>query len=146
MTVSRHLHWWSAGLVVFGFALAWVMVALPLSQLLVKFLLYQVHKTVGITVFALAVVRLAMVRRPRGMRLILLALLLIVPILGYLTAATSVTGVPTLFLGFISIPHIVPPNALWCAILTAIHRALAVALILLAGWHAVTMVRRTPGE
>ena len=50
---QRRLHWWTAGLVATGFAIAWIMVAVPLRDLLVKFLLFQLHKTIGLTVFAL---------------------------------------------------------------------------------------------
>ena len=36
------------------------MVALPFRQLLLKFLLYQLHKTIGITAFVLALGQLAL--------------------------------------------------------------------------------------
>ena len=142
MTASRKLHWWSAGLVVAGFGLAWLMVAIPSSELLLKFALYQLHKTIGLAVWGLTIVRLATYRRrPRGLRSLLFALLFVVPVLGYLTAATSVTEVPTLFLGFIPVPHLVPPNAGWYAIVTPVHRALAILLVALAAWHGVTSTR-----
>lgn len=155
---QRRLHWWTAGLVMAGFALAWLMVALPLTTLLLKFVLYQLHKTIGLTVFGLTSIRLAVLRRRgrppmddpipewqrRFARLVhrmLYGLLLVVPLLGYLTAATSVTEVPTLFLGLIPIPHIVGPDAAWSAVLTPMHRALAISLVLLAGGHAMAALR-----
>ena len=146
MTISRRLHWWSVGLVLCGFGLGWLMVAMPLSALLLKFLLYQLHKTIGLIVFGLTSVRIA-IRRRQGLRpdilqAVLYGLLLAVPVMGYLTAATSMTGVPTLFLGFIPVPHLVSPNAAWSAIVTPVHRALAIALILAAGGHAAGSSRR----
>ena len=131
-----------------GFGLGWLMVAVPLSALLVKFVLYQVHKTIGLTVLALAAIRFTILAR-RGrpawddtladwrrraakvMHALLYVLLFAVPLLGYLTAATSPTSVPTLYLGVIPIPHVVPPDPDWFAMLTQVHRALAVTLIVL---------------
>ena len=101
---QRRLHWWTAFLVGLGFILGWVMVAVPLRALLTKFLLYQAHKTLGLLVLLLALARL-MVRLGRGrpvwppafpawqrqaaasMHLGLYTLLLVVPALGYFTAA-----------------------------------------------------------
>ena len=56
--VQRYLHWWTAALVLIGFTIGWIMVDLPLTQLFAKFVLYQVHKSIGIIVFALVCVRL----------------------------------------------------------------------------------------
>lgn len=155
---QRRLHWWIAALVFAGFALGWVMVAVPLRQLLLKFALYQLHKTIGLTVFGLTAIRFfTRLRRGRPgwdavlprwqrhaaetMHVLLYGLLFVVPMLGYLTAAASVTEVPTLFLGVIPIPHIVASDAALSAIVTPVHRVLAVALVLLACGHALAAVR-----
>src|SRR5689334_24526453 len=113
---QRHLHWWTALLVLLAVAIAWAMVNLPRTQLLLKFALYQVHKTIGLLVLALVVARIG-VRLTRGrpgwdadlpawqeraasaMHALLYALLLLTPVLGYLTACTAPANVPTLFLG-----------------------------------------------
>jgi cytochrome b561 len=144
--------------VLLAFPLGWLMVGVPLSQLLVKFLLYQLHKTLGILVFALAVIRL-LVRARRGrpgwdddmpawqrraasaMHTLLYAVLLATPALGYLTAATSPTRIPTLFLGVISIPHLVGPNPAWFSALRLVHRSMAILLVVLAGGHAAAAIR-----
>ena len=106
---QRWLHGWTAGLVLLGFAIAWIMVALPFTQLLLKFRLYQAHKTIGLIVLVLVCMRLflrALWRRPGRdedlpawqLRVVgwghgvLYALLLAVPVLGYLTAATAPIG------------------------------------------------------
>ena len=108
---QRRLHWWTAILVLTAFPLGWVMVGVPIQELLLKFVLYQLHKTIGLTVLALTIARLA-VRRARGrpewddlpagqrraagaMHALLFALLILVPLLGYLTAATAPAQVPT---------------------------------------------------
>jgi cytochrome b561 len=129
------------------------MVAVPLSELLLKFSLYQLHKTIGLTVFGLALYRLgirARVRRPDwdphlaewqrraavSMHAMLYVLLLAVPALGYLTAALAPARVPTLFLGLIPIPHLVSPDARWFAVVRQVHRWAAVLLVTAAAAHA----------
>ena len=158
-TAQRRLHWWTASLVGLGFGLGWVMVAVPLRALLAKFLLYQAHKTLGLLVLLLTLARLA-VRLRRGrpawdldlpawdlppwqrraagwMHLTLYGLLLVVPALGYVTAATAPAQVPTLFLGVIAVPHLVGPDPAWFAVLRQVHRALAILLVALALAHAL---------
>ena len=152
---QRWLHGWTAALVLIGFSIAWIMVALPFTQLLLKFRLYQAHKTIGLIVLLLVFVRLVLRARWRrpvqdedlpgwqlraagSVHAVLYALLLAVPVLGYLTAATAPIGVPTLFLGLIRVPHLVGPDREWFAIIRPWHRGVAVALVLLACGH-VTM-------
>ena len=155
---QRRLHWWTAALVACGFALGWIMVAVPLRDLLTKFLLFQLHKTLGLTVLGLAAVRLAL-RARRGRpamearlaewerraaslaHAMLYALLLAVPVLGYLTACTAPGGVPTLFLAVIPVPAIVGPNEAWFAVLRPVHRWAAVGLVALATGHALAALR-----
>jgi cytochrome b561 len=149
----RRLHWWTAGFVFVVFPLGWIMVALPLRELLLKFLLYQLHKTIGLTVLGLTLYRLsirARVRRPDwdaelpewqrraawSMHAMLHVLLLAVPLLGYLTAALAPARVPTLFLGLIPIPHLLSPDAQWFAIIRRTHRWAAVLLATAAAAHA----------
>lgn len=151
---QRRLHWWTACLVVIAFPLGWIMVGVSLDQLFLKFALYQLHKTIGILVFVLVLARLT-VRSRRGrpawddalfpwqrraaetMHALLYVLLVAIPVLGYLTAATAPARIPTLFLGVLPIPHIVGANAFWFDILRQTHRALAVLLVSLAFGHAV---------
>jgi cytochrome b561 len=141
--VRRHLHWWTAILVIVGFVIAWIMTALPLTTLLTKFLLYQVHKSLGICVAGLAVLRLLLAwyakDRPRGVRSVLYVLLLVVPFLGYLTAAASPNQVPTLFLLLLNVPHAIGPDQSAFDVIRPMHLWLAIALIGLAIWHAARM-------
>jgi len=135
------------------------MVGLPFRQLLQKFVLYQLHKTIGITVFLLACTQIILHRRrgrpawdadlPHWQRraaasvhAALFALLIITPVLGYLTAATAPIGVPTLFLGVIPVPHIVGTSKFWFGILRRVHLYLAVALVALAAGHALVALNR----
>jgi len=150
---QRRLHGWNAATVLLAFSLAWLMVAWPVSALLVKFLLYQLHKSLGLAAFALVLARLLLrLRRPRppwrqemarwqrgaadAMHAALYLLLLATPVLGYLTAATAPAQVPTLFLLLVPIPHIVGTDADWFAMLRQVHRASAILLAALAAGHA----------
>lgn len=148
---QRRLHWWIAALIVVTFPLGFLMAGLPTSVLLLKFLLYQLHKSLGITVIILVVIRLAVrVRLGRppwpampawqrhaasSAHVVLYGLLLAVPILGYLTAASAPEGVPTLFFG-IPVPHVIGPDAALFAVLRPCHKAAAIALAVLAAGHA----------
>ena len=151
---QRRLHWSTAALVVLGFVVAWVMVATPLSDLLLKFLLYQLHKTIGLLVLGLTLARVplrlwrgrpaweqdlpAWQRHAAGrVHLTLYLLLLVVPVLGYFTAATAPAQVPTLFLGVINVPHLVGTDPAAFAWLRPLHRVLAILLVVLATGHGL---------
>lgn len=151
---QRRLHWTIAALVLIAAPMGVTMAALPFRQLLLKFLLYQLHKTIGITVFLLVLAQLALHwRRGRpaweaglaewqrraaaAVHRLLFGLLVVTPILGYLTAATAPARIPTLFLGVIPVPHIVGTDPAWFAVLRLVHLALAALLVLLACGHAL---------
>jgi cytochrome b561 len=55
-SVAKSLHWLIAALVMVMFGLGWYMADLPLGQR--KFDLYQLHKSIGITILVLAAARL----------------------------------------------------------------------------------------
>jgi cytochrome b561 len=150
---QRRLHWWTAWFVLLAFAIAWPMVGLSLRELLAKFLLYQAHKTLGLLVALMTLWRIGVRARhgrpawetdlppwqrsaAAGVHGLLYALLLIVPTLGYFTAATAPARVPTLFFLIIPVPHAVGANPAAFAILRQVHRALAIMLVGLATGHA----------
>jgi cytochrome b561 len=154
---QRRLHWWTAGLIFTALPVGFLMVAVPLRELFVKFLLYQLHKTIGITVLLLVAARLwlrASRRRPPwapGMpraqqrlaaivHAVLYALMLATPVLGYFTAATAPAQVPTFYLLLLNIPHLVGVNAAWFAVLRPVHLAAALLLVALALGHAAMAI------
>ncbi|MGH7046822.1 MAG: cytochrome b [Stellaceae bacterium] len=155
---QRVLHWWGAGLVFAAFAISWVMVGVPLTELLVKFILFQVHKTLGILAFLATLARLvlrARRRRPeddaslpswqvraaaRG-HAALYVLLVATPVLGYFTASLAPLRIPTLFFGVIPLPALTGPNQQWFVVVFALHRVCASTLILLAAGHAAMAIR-----
>ncbi len=133
------------------------MVALPFERLLEKFLAYQLHKSLGLIVPLLLAARLLLrLRRGRPaaepgvlpwqrraasiVHGVLYALLLAVPTLGLLAAASAPGGMPTLFFLVIPIPHPVGPDAARFAVVRALHIAMALLLLTLAAGHALMAV------
>ncbi|MBR0649044.1 cytochrome b [Roseomonas terrae] len=150
---QRRLHWAVAGLVVLAFGIGLVMVALPLSQLLAKILAYQAHKTVGLLVPPLVLWRLLLrARRPRppddagippwqrraaalGHGALYL-LLMVVPMLGYLSASTAPGQIETTLFLLIPVPHVLGPDEASFMVLRRVHQVAAWALVTLAAGHA----------
>lgn len=141
-------------MVLLAFPLGWLMVAVPLHALLLKFLLFQLHKSIGLAVFMLVVARLAVRARTgrpdwdaglppwqqrlaAAMHVLLYVMVLVTPTLGYLTAATAPARVPTLFLGIIPVPHLLGPDPALFSVLRQVHRGAAILLVVLAGGHAL---------
>lgn len=149
---QRRLHAWGAVLVVLTLGLSLTMVALPMSQLLAKFLAYQLHKTFGLLVLILTLARLGFrLARPapvltglspgrqraaRWGQGVLYALLLLVPLLGYLTAQAAAGPVPTTLFLVIPVPHLLDPDPALYAWLRPVHQVAAWSLIALAAAHA----------
>jgi cytochrome b561 len=154
---QRWLHWAVALLVVLGFAIGLMMVALPLTQLLAKILAYQAHKTIGLLVPPLVVWRLVL-RARRGRpaddaglpawqrraaalgHAALYALLILVPVLGYLSASTAPGQIETVMFLLLPIPHVLEPDEATYEAIRSIHQAAAWALVLLAAGHAAMAV------
>jgi cytochrome b561 len=153
---QRLLHWATAVLVVAGFGLAFVMVGLPPRALLLKFTLYQVHKSIGLLVLLVVLARL-LLRLMRGRPApeampdwqahaaslgqgLLYGMTLVVPVLGYLVACTASLRVPTRFLGLIALPDPIGPDPALFSLLRPLHLGLAIALVALAAGHAMMAV------
>ena len=155
---QRWLHWAVAALVLTGFAVGLVMVSLPLTRLLAKILAYQLHKSLGLLVPPLVLWRLWLrARRGRpeedaaipawqrraasAVHVVLYALLLVVPLLGYLSASTAPGQIETTLFLVIPVPHLLAPDEALFRTLRGIHQALAWTLVLLAAGHAAMALR-----
>jgi cytochrome b561 len=154
---QRRLHWTVALLVACGFVIGLVMVALPLTQLLAKIIAYQVHKTIGLLVPPLVAWRLVL-RARRGRpaddpalpgwqrraaaagHAALYALLIVVPVLGYLSASSAPGQIETVMFLLIPIPHVLEPDEATYEALRALHQALAWSLVVLAAGHGAMAV------
>lgn len=148
---AKLLHWLTALLVLFMLGLGFTMVWL-VEDLGVKFRLYQLHKSVGVLVFALTLGRLAWravnptpelpaTLRPwersaaRATHAALYALLLVMPLTGWIMAAASPLAVPTWVFGLVRLPHPVGPNEALAEVMEAVHGILALLLVALLLLH-----------
>ncbi|EFH11118.1 cytochrome b [Teichococcus cervicalis] len=159
---ARLLHWGTAlAMLAIGILGLWLAWAAPRDEVF-KLLLYNLHESLGMTVFLATLVRLGWRWRhppppihpplPRWMRraaaanhAALYALLLAMPLVGLM--ATNAWGFPLTAFGLIPVPSPVGPDQALAPLLSRLHvwMALALGLLLLAHigaalWHA--LVRR----
>jgi len=156
--VARFFHWTMAVLIVGMLVLGTLMVDWPDGELQTKFVLYQWHKSFGFVVLGLLVLR-ALWRAtqpvpplPAGTsRLIrrasalshgaLYALMLLLPVTGYLMTSTSTLGVPTMLFGVVEVPHLLGPDARLEAVFKTMHRWVGNALIVLLAVHVLAALK-----
>jgi cytochrome b561 len=140
----RLLHWAMAALLAFlvaiGLAMTWLHTDLGTS-----FWLYQQHKSWGLVVLPLVALRLS--ERLRGappwpasigrwervsataVRALLYALMVALPVTGWLTASSSPLSMPTRPFGWFTLPPLIAPDAATFAVLQAAHAWLAWVLV-----------------
>ncbi len=147
------LHWAAAILIIAGFALGLWMIELAISPL--KFRAYAYHKWIGITVFLIALARLAWRARhpappPVAMpdwqqraasttHVLLYVLMLIAPISGYVYS--SATGVQVVYLGVLPLPDLVGKDKELAAVLKIVHISLVFTLAALVVVHVAAAVK-----
>jgi cytochrome b561 len=148
------LHWAVALLIFVAFPLGIYMQDLPLSPQKLK--LYAYHKWIGITVLLLAATRLAWrlrhpappppARMPAWQRraagavhAALYALMLAVPLSGW--TMSSAKGVPTVWLGWLRLPDLVPKDEALGEALRLLHFGLNLALATLVIVHVAAALK-----
>ena len=148
------LHWLIFALIACGFALAVYMVDLPLSPAKLKY--YAWHKWTGITVFLLALARLAWRLTHRAPALpadmpawqrraasathaLLYALIVIIPVTGWLYS--SAAGLPTVYLGILQLPDLLAKDKTLADQLKWTHVTLNYTLLVLVITHAAAALR-----
>ena len=160
--VAITLHWVMALgiLALAGLGLIMVHIHLPLRE---RFALYQLHKSIGITILLAACLRLAwrMLHEPpalpahmppvekmaaHGGHLVLYFLLFFLPLTGWALVSASVLHLPTYLYGTIPWPHLpvlssLPNKAPVEAVLKLIHRYVAWTLLALVVGHAAAALR-----
>ncbi len=146
--VSRIFHWLVAGLLVFQVPLAYVMIEQPLSP--AKLGNYALHKSVGLTIFTLMVLRLAWKlltpgpplppALPRWQRVtarltqgLLYVVLLLMPLTGWLNS--SAANIPVSFFSLFTLPNLVAPDEALQQAFEAAHRSQSYLLFTLASLH-----------
>lgn len=151
--VAIGLHWLAALLIFGGFGIGLYMTELPFSP--DKLRLYSWHKTVGVTVFLLAVVRLGwrMWRRPpppppmarwqrvasQAVHRLLYLLMLAVPLSGWLMS--SAKGFQTMWFGVVPLPELLTANEALGDALARVHWLLNLALAGLVALHLLAALK-----
>ena len=148
------LHWLIFLLIACGFTLAVYMVDLPLSPQKLKY--FSWHKWIGVTVFMLAVARLAgrlvlpAPALPATMpawqqsaeavsHTLLYLLLLVIPLTGWLYS--SAAGVPTVYLGIVQLPDLLAKDTALAELLKFIHVMLSYTILTLVIIHAAAALK-----
>jgi cytochrome b561 len=151
---AKLLHWTSALLVLGLLAAGLWMTGLPFGRL--KLVAYAWHKWIGLTVLALALVRIAWRLRtpppalpaalaPWEKRLaplghwLLLVLVLAQPVCGWLMSSAG--GVAVIWFGVLPLPDLVPRDQGLFAALRTLHAILAYALIGVIALHIAAVLR-----
>jgi len=149
------LHWLIALLIVCGFYLGWIMTDIP-GFTPTKLKYFSWHKWIGVTVFALAVIRVlwrsthkapTMPRRipawQKGfahlVHFLLYALMLIIPASGYLYS--SAAGIQVVYLGLLPLPTIIGPDAALKVTLRLVHIYLNYTLLVLVVLHVLAALK-----
>ncbi len=155
---ARFFHWSMAILVVAMLAVGTVMVDWPDAELATKLALYQWHKSLGLLVFALLVLRVLwrlaqpVPALPDGTSRftrkasawshgLLYALMAGLPVTGYLMSSVNTLGVPTIAFGVIPIPRLLGPDAALELVFKTLHNAFAVALMGVVAIHVLAAVK-----
>lgn len=157
-TVAMILHWLIAFAIISLLVIGKYMHGLPDSDP-DKFALYQSHKSFGITVLALTVLRIIwrLVNKvpplPPGMpawqrfgahasHVLLYALALAIPLSGWAMVSASPYGIPTIWFGVAEVPHLpITPSAETNDQLQEVHELLGNLLILLLIAHVVAALK-----
>ena len=149
------LHWLTALLIIWGFAVGVSMVDIPgLTPAKLKY--FSWHKWLGITVLGIACVRLLWrLRHPApaypaampnwqktaasGLHGVLYFLIFAIPISGYLYSLSA--GVPVVYLGIVPLPILIDPNPELKPILKEVHYLLNMALLGGVVMHALAALK-----
>ena len=152
--VAQTLHWAVVALIIAQFVLAWSAADLPLG--IHKLALLARHKSVGMTIMALAAARLAWrlvnpisplpPRTSTWQRWaahtahgLLYVLLFAVPLMGWLMS--SAKNYTVSWFNLITLPNLVAPNEVLFEAFRTTHEVLAVTLLVIAVGHALAALK-----
>jgi len=151
----RLAHWLNAVLVLAALGLGAYMVLLVANPAQ-RFELTQTHKTIGITILALTVVRLccrSFMRAPKpeqaaptillaakASHIALYVLLLLMPLSGWLMASSTPIRVPTSLFGLLELPYPLPPHLATYRLAHTAHLCLALLFASLIALHVAATI------
>ena len=147
------LHWLIAGLIGVALVMGWIMTDLGVTPLKLK--MYNWHKWVGITVLALAVLRVLwrLTHRPpdllpmpawqrlaaHGLHLGLYGLMLALPLSGWVYS--NATGFPIVYLRLLPLPNLVAKNKALAGTWHEVHETLGGLLVAALVLHALAALK-----
>ncbi|SDV50388.1 cytochrome b [Chitinasiproducens palmae] len=149
------LHWVIAALIIAAWAIGWIMTDIP-GFTPMKLRYFAWHKWLGVTVLALAVLRVLWrathpappfpAALPKWERLaaeaghgLLYLLMFAVPISGYLYS--SAAGVQVVYLGVLPLPTLIAPNPTLSAMLKTVHIVCDYTLAAVVVGHLLAVVK-----
>ncbi|WP_286829330.1 MULTISPECIES: cytochrome b [Kordiimonas] len=171
------LHWLTAANILVLLGLGFIMTGMPDGNIELKFTLYQLHKSFGILLLLITLVRLGwrikasppapiisgwMLRAASLTHWALYAIMIMMPIVGWMMVSASPLQIPTEIFGLVELPHLplfdsgVDRKALE-HLFEEIHESMAFVLIGILVLHVgaalyhhlvrkdATLVRMTPG-
>lgn len=146
------LHWLIAGLILSGLFMGWTMTGMDVSPAKLK--VYNYHKWVGVTVLALALLRIAwrlthrappLPDMPRWQQIaahaghgLLYLLMVAVPVTGWIYSNAS--GYRVVYLGKLPLPNLVERDRELAARWVEVHEALAVLFAAVIAVHVLAAV------
>jgi cytochrome b561 len=152
-TTAIALHWLMALMIVSSLTLGYYMSGLPFSPSRIR--LFSYHKWLGVTILAVAAVRLlwrlghrppalpAMAawqrRSAHGVHALLYLLFFAVPLSGW--AYSSAAGFPVVYLGVLPLPDWVSPDKALAARLVTVHAWLAYSLAAIVVLHIAAALK-----
>ena len=153
-SAAKFLHWALALALAFQLGLGWQLEHIPKGPLL--FAAYQMHKSVGISILLLTLVRIAIrvIYRPpplmadnpwallaaKIVHWALYAIMLIGPLTGWMLVSTAKIKVPTLLFGTVPWPHLPIPQG-WHEPAENVHGAVGTLLLVLFFLHFLGALR-----
>jgi cytochrome b561 len=153
--VAISLHWLIALLMICGFYLGWIMTDIP-GFTPTKLKYFSWHKWIGVTVFALAVIRLLWRLTHRApplpdstsafqkaaahaVHVLLYLLMLVIPISGYFYSSSA--GIQVVYLGIIPLPTLISPNPALRVVLRTTHIWLNYTLLAFFAMHVLAALK-----
>ena len=153
-SVTKSLHWLTALLVIALLAVGLYMTDLPNSP--DKFKIYAFHKSIGITVLTLTLLRVLWHRRSakpemvttlgamekklsKALHEVFYVLLAVMPLTGW--ALSSAVSFPVSFFGLFTLPPLLAPNKELVGLFKELHDDIGIALIVLVALHALASLK-----
>ena len=150
------LHWLVAPAVLFMLSLGYYMARLPLQPVAPRLALYQLHKSLGLTILLLVIIRLFIkwlgenpewpAQMPNWQKitvtlthLSLYGLMLVMVFSGLLMSSAS--GKPTVFWGWFNVSVPIEKNLVWAKVFNAMHKTSSLGLSLLIFLHVSGVVQ-----